>query len=772
MFVMSKVFNNIVLSENQFKFKFTTSHVIYRDNNSNYCVAVSTVFLPENTTSHLDDEVDSIIVTGMFQNLCDGDSFEAIGQWNNTSRGWQINVDMSVSIIPENINGLKNFIVKYCKGVGISTASKLISAYGLSTIDKIKENIANITSIGISNKKAEAIRSSILSHDEIEEITLFLLQHGLTNYKQIISIYDELKPNAINKIKDNPYCICDKLGLSSFAIADKISISQNFVSDELRLSNAIYYFISHFCKSSGHVFIFKSYIDSHINSFINSNGIIKSNYSQDQIDHAIQLLIDCDKIATENDGVEECVYLKFYELTENKCVNIIKDFIKSPDSHCYSSDKPIQFINKFQKENNTLLADMQKQAIQYANSNRFIIITGGPGTGKTHTLNAIIKYFQSCDKNLDISLAAPTGRAAKRMTELTNMPASTVHRLLGLYDEDADNDEELDTDILIIDEFSMVDIFLFSKILVALQNTDTKLIIVGDYNQLPSVGPGLVLRDLICSKVIPTIILTEIFRQAQNSQIVQNAHKILKNITTTSPNCLTFDPTKGDFYFIHQNSDKGILEKIVASVLYLSKKTFNIDDIIVMSPMRKGFLGINNLNKVLQELINPKSPTKQEISVYDDIFRVGDKVMQMVNNYQLEWTEKNELGLVEDHGMGVFNGESGKIVNIYTNEEDSYIDVDFDGNFVTYDSSNFSNLALAYAITVHKAQGSEYPCVLMPVSDNLVNTDKNILYTAVTRAKSMFTFIGSERSLNSAINKNLSITRNSRLQEKLAITCS
>lgn len=758
---MSQFFDNVDLKENQFSFSFLVKYLIYQNPDNNFFAAVSKPELSESYNLHLSGA--TCVVTGYSPCVNPGELYDAVGQWINTERGWQLSAELIQQQIPDNKEGIKKFLLKYCKGVGRATINKLVDNYGLATIDKIKENDENLTCIkGISKKKAYIIRNAVLTHEEVEQLSLFFMKYGMSDYKKIFELYEELKPNVYEQIMTNPYCICEVLGIKAFYIADRIAIDTKIVNGCTRLEYGIMYYINHSLSTYGHVFIPKKMILENINDYVCLNGFIKQIYTEEQIEIALSKLKDDGFISVEKDEFyEECIYLSSYNVTENRIIECIDTILNYKGFKKYGFNDVSRFLNKFENNNNLILDELQKDAVHYSNENNIVIITGGPGVGKTLTLNIIIEFFKEMDNNIDIKLSAPTGRAAKRMSEMTSIEAFTIHRLLGINSDNEESvnfDNEFDADILIIDEFSMVDIFLFYKVLKIVAAKRIKLIICGDYNQLPSVGPGLVLKDLVESNVIPTITLTKIFRQSQQSQIVSNSYKMLKGLPLKN---LEFDKRKKDFYFMRASTPERILDNIVKSINTLTNR-FSFNDIMVLTPMLKGPLGSININKVVQDAVNPTTGNSKAVTSDRFTFKINDRVIQVKNNYQLSVT-----GYDGTQTLGVFNGDIGYIKDIYEDDGEFIIRVDYDMGYVEYTPENIDELSLAYSITIHKAQGSEFPCVIIPSSPILLNTDKNLLYTGVTRAKDMVEFIGSISFFDIAISRNLSINRYTIMKKKL-----
>ena len=468
--------------------------------------------------------------------------------------------------------------------------------------------------------------------------------------------------------------------------------------------------------------------------------------------HLMDMAIDRKLVLKERNG-DVLVYPSQYYRIELNTARMLNEL----NIH-YPQDESMleRRIAQIEKETGTALEELQKKAVKEAAENGLFVLTGGPGTGKTTTINAIIRFFEG--EGATLRLAAPTGRAAKRMTEATGYEAQTIHRLLelnGLPDDDRESqgihfdrnaENPLDTDVIIIDEMSMVDIFLIHSLLLAV-TAGTRIILVGDENQLPSVGPGNVLRDIIRSRVFPVVELTKIFRQASHSDIVVNAHKIHNG----EP--ISLDNKSRDFFFLKRDNADIIIRVVIALIQeklprYVDAKPF---DIQVLTPMRKGLLGVERLNQVLQYYLNPPDEKKKEKELGERLFREGDKVMQIKNNYQMEWEVRGKYGIPVEEGIGVFNGDMGILKSI--NEFAETAEVEFeDGRYAEYSFKQLEELELAYAITIHKSQGSEYPAVILPIlSGPRMLMNRNLLYTAVTRARKCVTVVGSEETFREMI---------------------
>ena len=583
---------------------------------------------------------------------------------------------------------------------------------------------------------------------------IFLQQYGITpNYA--MKIYKEYGKETIKVISENPYKLSEDIIGIGFKNADKIAQNMGISKESpYRIEGGIRYTLNAYA-SNGHVYVPKEEL------IISAGKLL--DLDEALIEDGLREMALKGTIHTLNYNEEVRIYYTPFHVAEN---NVSKKIVELAQVEIDNLDIDVdKAIERIEKEDNIKFALKQKEAIREAIKNGIIVITGGPGTGKTTIIKAIIKIFQ--EEGLRVSLAAPTGRAAKRMTETTGLEAKTIHRLLEYsfieegMDFGVDEDNPLDTDLLIVDEASMIDILLMNNLLKAIV-PGTRLILVGDVDQLPSVGPGNVLRDIIDSNAIRVVKLDEIFRQGEDSLIVLNAHKINKGEYPVL--------NKGkDFFFIRAKEAKEILNLIIELCKERLPNYYGLDpinDIQVLTPMKKGEVGINSLNKHLQEVLNPKAKHKGEKKIGEEIYRVGDKVMQIKNNYSIEW-EIIRQGLVVDKGEGIFNGDFGRIVDI--DEEERIMKVLFDDEKeVEYNFNQLDELKLSYATTVHKSQGSEFPVVVMPIfwGPPMLLT-RNLLYTAITRAKELVVLVGDERYLKRMIDNNRITKRYSSLDIKI-----
>ncbi|WCK57731.1 ATP-dependent RecD-like DNA helicase (plasmid) [Aneurinibacillus sp. Ricciae_BoGa-3] len=704
-----------------------------------------------------------IVLAGNFPSIFEEDEFEGVGSWKNHNiYGYGFNLEWAKRLVPQTEKGIQEFLKRCVKGIGNKTAEKIVQHFGLQTISQIEADWKNLLKVpGMGEKRAKKIHEKMASHKKYEDVAMYVLSNG-GGYKTALRIYEALGDSAIIRIKENPYSLCS-IPKISFPQADKFAKNERIPFHHIeRVKQGILYFLENDLKSKGNLYVTKRNLSQEINSFLLHVGAFKDETNHEfisygKVNEALDMLIEEEKVVIEEDeeGVE-CIYTKSYHVIENQIVKHLKKLVEESKTPIATTQQIEEFITEYETTHKFPLAEKQKEAVFMALQNGMSILTGGPGTGKTQTINTIIQCIRTIKPTATIHLCAPTGKASKRMTELTGMEAMTIHRTIGLNGFQKENKTTLvQGDFVIIDESSMIDAFVFYKLLEAIDE-DVRILFVGDYEQLPSVGAGLILRDLINSKKIPTTVLTEIFRQARESQIVMNSHKIIKGIKTTDKDGLTFDTNKNDFYFIQTQNKLDVQSRIIEMVdRFVQVQGYKLRDIQVLSPMRKGDLGVWRLNRLMQQKFNPPSATKKEWKVNElNFFREGDKVIQTVNNYDLE----------------VFNGEVGYIHSISRNKEgDTIVEVEFDDKTVAYDELSIEEVELAFVITIHKSQGSEFPVVIMPIhssQEGMLN--KNLIYTAWTRAKETVVSIGSKDALDKAIDKTDNTIRFSKIKEKIA----
>lgn len=701
---------------------------------------------------------DSIIAVGTIPYLKEGQQVKLTGEWiTHKQFGEQFNTKICEEIIPTSLKGIEQYLSSgVIRGIGPITAKKIINHFGEDTLKILDENLDRLKEIeGIGKKKFEIIKESYFEQNDLKDIMMYFQNFGIT-HGQCIKIYKTFGTNAKDIIKTDPYLLCREIKGIGFVTADRIAKLIGLDNESpSRVKSGINFVVNRFC-SYGNTFMPKDrLIEETISLLEISDELVLENI----YDSCIEKELVVQKI-----GDIEGVFIPIYYYSE---LSITEKITKLLIQNYQTINTDIEFeIDKFEKSQGIKFALSQREAINGAFTDGIEIITGGPGTGKTTIIKCIIDIYEM--ENMKVLLAAPTGRAAKRMTESTGREAKTIHRLLdiGTSDEEVffgDNGvEPLEADVVIIDEASMIDIFLMHSLLKAIK-FGTRLIIVGDVDQLPSVGSGNVLKDLINCRKVKTIRLKEIFRQGAESLIVTNAHRINHGEMP-----LTNQKDK-DFYFQRIENTEGILNTTIDLVNRRIPEFYkDIDkrrDIQVLSPMKKGILGVMNLNEKLQQVLNPPSKNKKEKKQKNLLLREGDKVMQTKNNYSIRW--ESIIGKDNAEGEGIFNGDMGFIQNI--DEEERTITVIFDEERkVIYTPENIEELELAYAITIHKSQGSEFKVVIIPVfmgSPFLMN--RNLLYTGITRAKKLVTVVGYPRAMKYMIDNTDNMQRYSTLEVRI-----
>jgi len=704
---------------------------------------------------------DEIICVGTVLDIHVGENLKLTGTWIvHPIYGEQLKIDLYEKTIPKTKQGIEKYLASgIIKGVGERLAKKIVKKFGLKTFDIIEKQPQRLAEIkGINKEKAQSINEAFHQQRELRDVMIFLQNYGIT-LAYVIKIYKKYKSQTITKIKENPYRLADDIVGIGFKIADRLAQNMGIAIDSPnRIKAGVKYTLNQ-ASNNGHVYLPKEILLNDASKLLE--------IQQELVDNVLIELQVEKQIYCESVDDEQRIYLSLFHNTE---IAVARKLLEINRIY-YNDIKALDYkIEQIEQQQNINLANDQKQAVKEAMTNGVLVITGGPGTGKTTIINTIINLLES--EGNEILLAAPTGRAAKRITEATGKEAQTIHRLLELnylnegsksqvFQKNEDN--PIEADVVIIDEASMVDILLINSLLKAIL-PGTRLILVGDADQLPSVGPGNVLKDIIKSNCIKIVKLTEIFRQAEKSAIITNAHRINNGLYPI------LDKKDNDFFFMSRVSMENVIETIIQLTTTRIPKYINSDnknDIQVLTPMRKSPLGINSLNRILQNALNPPDESKNEEEFKNIIYREGDKVMQIKNNYNMVWHIKNEKGIKIDEGVGIFNGDGGIISNI--NTEDSKITVIFDdGKIVNYDNTQLDELELAYAITIHKSQGSEYPVVILPIhSGPPMLMSRNLLYTAVTRAKKLVIVVGLEETLNRMVDNNKEINRYSSLSYRL-----
>ena len=658
--------------------------------------------------------------------------------------GLQFKVTSYEESRPEDMDSIERYLGSGAiKGVGPALAARIVRHFKMDTFRVIEENPEELSQVkGISNRMAMEIADQVAEKKGMRNAMLFLGKLGI-GMNLAVKIYKEYGEKVYEIIENNPYKLADDMEGVGFKIADEIARNSGMELDSpFRIKSGILYALSA-AVSAGHTYY-------PMDALIEEAGKLLGVFIAEPEEILTDLMIDRKVMVRDVDGIK-AVYLYSVYHTELAIAHRLfaLKFEDMPDEKTFDKD-----LHSIEKEENITLESMQREAVRASAGSGIVVITGGPGTGKTTTINTIIRYFER--KGMDIMLAAPTGRAAKRMTEATGHEAQTIHRMLelsGILSDEISNasferneTNPLETDVVIIDEMSMVDIFLMNSLLKAIAD-GTRLILVGDANQLPSVGPGNVLKDIIASGCFNTVRLAKIFRQEEAGDIVVNAHKINEG------ELFEIGPSSKDFPFIRRADANAIINALVTLVkVKLPAYTdCSPNDVQVLTPTRKGSLGVERLNTVLQQFLNPPSNSKVEKEIGSIIFREGDKVMQIKNNYKIPWEIRGRNGIPIETGMGVFNGDMGIVdnINLYLSE----MTVRFDEErYVTYTFKETDELEHAYAVTVHKSQGSEYPAVVLPLLDGprmLMN--RNILYTAVTRARKCICIVGSEQTFYNMI---------------------
>lgn len=739
-------------------------HIIFQNKENGY------------TVLNLVTEGEEITCVGMCKGLTQGETICAQGETvEHPLYGSQFKISIYQTVAPRDSVSIERYLASGAiKGVGASLAARIVKKFGDDTFRIIEEEPERLAEVkGISIRIAREIGIQMEEKKDLREALVYLQQFGVSN-TLAVKIYDTYGMNMYSVMKENPYKLAEDIAGVGFKIADEIAAKIGIHTDsDYRIRSGLLYTLLQ-AVGEGHCYLPMELLLRRASILLN----VDMEAIRPQVDN---LMMD-KKLVIKG----EAVFAASYYYAELNCARMLRelnipmwmaqDRAPAEDARGRAAEDLRETVlrKKIQKLADGLhmeTDELQQEAVLECVKNGLFILSGGPGTGKTTTINMIIRYFEA--EGLDIFLAAPTGRAAKRMTEATGYEARTIHRMLelngALSDEDTrkirfekNTENPLEADVIIIDEMSMVDLTLFHALLKAVV-PGTRLVLVGDVNQLPSVGPGQVLRDLMSSGVYPMIVLQKIFRQAGESDIVVNAHKINKGEQISLNN-------KSKDFFLLERSDVNVIYKHMIQLIQ-DKLPRYVDatpyDIQVLTPMRKGSLGVETLNSILQRYLNPPDYRKKEHVSGDTVYREGDKVMQVKNNYQLEWEIVSKYGIPVDSGVGVFNGDMGRIVEI--NEGASQLVVEYDEHRrVAYPFALLEELELSYAITIHKAQGSEYPAVIMPLlSGPRMLFNRNLLYTGVTRAKSCVTILGSSDTVRGMINNESENRRYTALAQRI-----
>ena len=742
----------------------TIEDIIYQNAENGYTVCT------------IEYEGEELSCVGEMAGIYAGEEVKIVGSWStHPIYGRQIRVEMLERSMPKTVQGMEKYLASgVIKGIGAKTAKKIVKHFGLDTFRIIEEEPLVLAQVsGISEKKAQEIGEIFHTQYELRRAMLFLQEYGITP-TYAIKIYKQYKDKTTEVVKNTPYRLVDDIFGIGFKKADEIAFKVGIARDDPhRIKTGILYVLNSF-SANGHTYVprnklleeaMKLLLPNEYNDYVQADE-----YEHPLLENALLELTLSKQIIIKNYDEVPCIFLSYLYYSEQAVARKLIDL-----AALYQADSQLdvekELINT-QKELKIELVEEQKEAVRQVLTQGVTVITGGPGTGKTTTINAILHMLEKAGE--DVLLAAPTGRAAKRMSEATGMEAQTIHRLLEInyMREDANkqmfsrNEENpLEADVIVVDEMSMVDITLMHALMKAVVEGQ-RLVLIGDADQLPSVGAGNVLKDIIKSGRISTVRLVQIFRQASKSAIVMNAHRINKG---EYPIC----NEKGtDFFYMKRSMQEEVKETIIELITTRLPKYQGFDslkDIQILAPMRKGVVGVNELNKAVQEALNPHHQLKPEKEYRGTLFREGDKVMQIKNNYNTPWKILGKSGMPIDEGTGVFNGDCGIITSI--KEEAELLVVTFDDlKVIEYEFNQLDELELAYAITIHKSQGSEYPVVILPIhSGPPMLLNRNLLYTAVTRAKKMVVGVGLTETMERMVDNNKEIERYSSLAKHLAV---
>ena len=693
------------------------------------------------------EEGDDIVTAcGIMPGSGVGDKMKLVGEWtHHKNYGRQFAVAYYEKQLPATSNEILRYLSsRAVKGIGPKTAKKLVDMYGEDTFDVIENHPEWLAKIpGISAAKAKDISDDFREQFGVRTLMMFCREY--LSMAMSVRVYKKWGGASLDIIKSNPYRLCDEFSGIGFKRADSLAMAMGIAADsEYRIASGIIYVLSEAARQGGHSFLPYSRLVPLAADELSADVSL--------VGAAIDKMVEDKRLVrTRIEGID-AIFDKRAYYTESD----IQDKLDLLDKFCPKIDTGdvSRLIQRIELEEEKEYASLQHSAIRASLNNGVMILTGGPGTGKTTVIRAVIRIFEHL--NMDIALAAPTGRAAKRMSEATRHEAKTIHRLLEMEFGEEDmakfkrnENDLLDEDVIIIDEASMIDMYLMNSLLKAIK-PGARLMLIGDSDQLPSVGAGNVLNDMIASERYTTVKLTEIFRQASESLIITNAHAINHGVM---PNLTVKD---NDFFFLARDNDNTLAQTVVDLYKTRLPRTYGeeiTEGIQVICPSRKGVTGTETLNRMLQEALNPRSNYKREKEVRDTVFREGDRVMQIKNNYDLSWERDGK------EGVGVFNGDIGVIETINTPAEQMIIN--FDDRVVTYDFANLAELDHAWAVTVHKSQGSEYPVVIMPVSASCppMLLSRNLLYTAVTRAQKMVILVGSAGVVGTMVENNRQIMR-------------
>lgn len=728
----------------------TIEDIVYRNEENGYTVA------------RLEKDDSVVTVVGKFIDVQVGASVKLEGKFEKTKYGVQYSFQSYEMSMPKSLAGIEKYLGSgLIKGIGPITAKKIVDKFGTDTLDILEYSPQKLAAInGISEKKAIEIGFSFKEHREVQNTIMFLQNYNIST-NMSLKIYNIYREKTTEIVKNNPYKLVEDVDGIGFATADKIAQSVGIPKDSLfRLRAGLIHVLKTSCEKNGNTYLPKNMLLEQSASALELGLEENEEKFKEAFD---SLCLDRTAVTTWLDGVEIVMLSKYYYY-ENSIAQKLIWLANCQKEGEFEIDEQ---ISNFEQRNKIALHEEQKNAIKGAINNGVFVITGGPGTGKTTIIKCILEILTAQHK--EVSLVAPTGRAAKRMSDSTNHEAKTIHRLLEVNAISPDQSffvhnesNPLKTDAVIVDEVSMVDVALMCSLLKALPR-DCRLILVGDKDQLPSVGPGNVLSDILQSGVIKFAMLTKIFRQDEKSLIITNAHLINEGKMPL------IDNTSLDFFFDSKDDPESIKNTILDLVTTRLPKFLNVEpqSIQVLAPLKAGVCGIENLNKVLQEKINPPASNKRQVEFGSTIFREGDKVMQMSNNYDLEWKKHGRFA--DETGQGVFNGDIGYIETIDPNTSEVIVQFE-DGRICLYTRPDLIDLSLSYAITIHKSQGSEFDTIIIPaISGPSIILTRNLIYTAVTRAKKMVVIVGEKQYLKRMVANKYTATRFTLLKKLLTM---
>ncbi len=724
-------------------------HIIFRNQENGY------------TVMNIVRGGEELTCVGLLPYIDEGENIEAEGVFvEHAIYGKQFKIQKIELKTPEDESAIERYLGSGAiRGIGAALAARIVKKFKQDTFRIMEEEPERLAEIkGISERKAREIAEQMAEKHDMRKAMIFLQKYGISTTTGV-KIYQRYKEKMYQMRQENPYQMAEDIAGIGFKMADEIAARVGIHLDsDYRIKCGISYCLQQ-AATEGHIYLPKKILMDRAGELL---GLLEEQMEK----HLMDLAIERKVIIKEKEG-NVIVYGSQYYFMELQIAKKLYDLNVSEEIAPEQIQKKIDAI---EKKNHTVLDELQKKAVMEAVRTGVLILTGGPGTGKTTTINAMIDYFEM--EGLEVMLAAPTGRAAKRMSEATGRSAQTIHRLLevsAISDESQERgifgkgeEDPIETDVLIIDEMSMVDIYLMKALLNAVM-VGTRLILVGDISQLPSVGPGSILKDLIQSQCLNVVRLNKIFRQATQSDIIVNAHKINRGEK------IILDNKSRDFFFLKRDDANVIISVVLTLILKKMPRYVDADpfDIQVLTPMRKGLLGVERLNRILQEYLNPKAESKREKEHGEGLFREGDKVMQIKNNYQIEWEVRGNYGIPIEKGTGVFNGDMGIVREINLFSETMTVEFD-EKRFVEYPFKQLDELELAYAVTVHKSQGSEYPAVVIPLmtGPRMLMT-RNLLYTAVTRARKCVTLVGNPDTFDQMVHNEFEQKRYTTLSDRI-----